>query len=152
MFAQSPTTGLETFLYIQNTHNTQRPDSIYLLWIPEPVLKYCLNRPTQDCINIDFCIRTTTKQVKQCQNLPIDISHITRYSQETQPRRVLGVTVYRMVGLKGWDSVLAYFKSQPPGAFDRLTPSTRIKALVKFTRNPDDDSFNLLEVLQVPAP
>lgn len=152
MLAQSPTTELETFLYIQDPHNLQRPDSIFLLWIPEPVLKYCLNRPNKECIDIDYCIRTTTKHVKQCQNLPVDISRIPRYSPETQPRRVLGVTFYRIVGLKGWDSLLAYFKSQPPGTFDRLTPATRIKAKVKFTRNPEDDSFSLLEVLQVPAP
>jgi hypothetical protein len=31
-----------------------------------------------------------------------------------------------------------------------VTPATRIKARVKFTRKPDDDNFELLEVLAVP--
>jgi len=147
--APPPSAELEAYLYIQNSHGPLK-DAIYVMWIPQPVLKYCVDRPTQDCLDIDGCIRTTSRQVKMCQNLPIDISRIPRYPPETQPRRILGVTYYRMVSMKGWDTVLTYFHSKPPSTFDRLTPATRIKARIRFTRKPDDDSFDVLEVLALP--
>jgi hypothetical protein len=144
-----PSTELEAYLYLQNSTGPLK-DAIYVIWIPQPVLKYCLDRPTQDCLDIDGCIRTTSRQVKMCQHLPIDISRIPRYPPETQPRRILGITFYRIGNIKGWDKVLTYFHSKPPSTFDRVTPATRIKARVKFTRKPDDDNFELLEVLAVP--
>ena len=144
-----PSAELEAYLYLQNSSGPLK-DAIYVLWIPQPVLKYCADRPTQDCLNIDGCLRTTTRQVKMCQNLPVDISRIPRYPPETQPRRILGITFYRIGNIPGWDKVLTYFHSKPPGTFDRVTPATRIKARIKFTRKPDDDSFELLEVLAVP--
>jgi len=46
---------------------------------------------------------------------------------------------------------VTYFNSRPKAAFDRLSMRERIKAKIELTRTPDDDQFEVLEVLEVPA-
>jgi hypothetical protein len=142
---------LEEFLYIQNPHpDAALKGAVYVLWIPQPVMKYCSEKTAEQCIAIDFCIRTTSKQVSMCQNLSVNVTKLSRYPNDTGPRRVLSITYFPRAPVKGLDTLLQYFNSNPKATFDRLSPNARIKARVKLIRSATDDQFELLEVLAVP--
>jgi hypothetical protein len=34
---------------------------------------------------MDFCIRTTTKNVSTCRNLPVDLAHLPAYPPDMRP-------------------------------------------------------------------
>jgi len=80
----------------------------------------------------------------------MDLSKLPKYSSDVRPKRVLSIVFYRGSLIKGWAALRTYFDSQPPGTFDRVSKSARIKARLKLIRSTDDDQFELLEVLAVP--
>ena len=142
---------LEAVLYVQNPAPSAVPGGgIYVVWIPPPVLKYCLGKPAEQCSRIDFCIRTTTKNVSTCQNLGLNFSNMHGYPPDTTPRRVLSITYFPKAPVTGMAILQEFFKSQPSAAFDRLSDSVRVNAKIKLTRSPKDDNFDVLEFLSVP--
>lgn len=119
-------------------------------WIPQPVLKYCLGKTLEQCIAIDFCIRTTTKTVAMCRNLGMDVARLPPYPADVRPRRVLSLTLFAVVGMPGFDGLLRFFESAPKETLERISPATEFRAKIKFTRTPEDDDFKLVEVLSPP--
>lgn len=144
------TLELEEYLFVLNPLTKGAEGGAHVLWIPPPVEKYCLGRTAKECSTIDYCIRTTNRDVPMCRNLGVDLAHLPKYPPDTRPRRLLSVTYFPKAPIKGFDTLLAFLASKPTATFDRLSMSARIKARIKFTRKSDDDDFDLLEVLAVP--
>ncbi len=67
-----------------------------------------------------------------------------------RPRRQLSIVFMKGGLIKGFDAVREFYASAPPATFERLSKSAGIKARVRLVRKPDDDNFELLEVLEVP--
>jgi hypothetical protein len=140
----------EAILYVQDPHFADGKKAIQVVWIPEPVERYCLDKTHDQCAAIDYCSRTTNPGAAMCQKLGIPVSRLPKYPADLQPRRVLSITIFMATNIKGWDALLKWFDSQPPKTFDRLSAATRIKGKVRLTRKPDDDDLYLLEVLAAP--
>jgi hypothetical protein len=149
---QEVTAEVEASLFVQDPHFKSGSKGISLMWIPQPVLKYCLGKTMQACSTIDYCIRTTNKDAAMCQNLGVDTKHLPAYPAGTTPRRVVSVTLlFPMTSDKGFGSLIQFFENAPKGSLDHLSTRTLIKAKVKLTRTATDDSFLLTEVLSVPS-
>jgi|SRR5579863_4604770 len=143
---------LEESLFVQDPHFTKGAKGIQVIWIPQPIQKYCLGKTSQECSTIDYCIRTTNKQVAMCQNLSANLRHLPAYPPDMVPRRVLSVVLlFPMTPDRGFGDLIKFFNGAPAGSLDRISASARIKAKVKLTRTPDDDQLQLLEVLAVPS-
>ncbi len=146
--AQPKETILEETLYAQNAPET--PDGIRVMWIPAPLERTCENKRTQRCAEIDYCIRTTTKNTATCRNVGVDLAKLPAYPRDLRPRRVLSVTYFPAAPITGLDKLRTYVASKPKSTFDTLTAATKFKAKIKFKHKADDDDFELLEVLSVP--
>jgi len=154
--AQTPRSGessveLEPSLFVQLPGGKITPGAVQLVWIPEPLVKYCLGKTHQQCASMDFCIRTTTKNVSTCRNLAVDLAHLPAYPPDMRPRRMLSITLY-LARMKGWEELQDYVARAPKDRLERFSPLARIKAKVTFTRTPEDDDFRVLEILSVPKP
>jgi hypothetical protein len=152
--AQTPRPGessleLEPYLFVQLPGGASRPGAVQLVWIPEPLEKYCLGKTHQQCASMDFCIRTTTKNVSTCRNLAVDLAHLPAYPADMRPRRMLSIGLY-LARMKGWDELQAYVARAPKDLLEHFSLSARIKARVTFTRTAQDDDFRVLEILSVP--
>jgi hypothetical protein len=155
--AQAPRPGessleLEPSLFVQLPGGKPVPGAVQLVWIPEPLEKYCLGKTHEQCASMDFCIRTTTKNVSTCRNLAVDLAHLPVYPPDMRPRRLLSITMLPPTIMKGWDELQAYLARAPRDQLERFSPLARIKARVTFTRTPQDDGFRVLEILSVPQP
>jgi hypothetical protein len=123
-----------------------------VLWIPAPVQKNCFGKTREQCVALDYCIRTTNRDVSQCRNLNVDLTNIPKYPRDIYPRRVLAVTYFRAAtDIKGLSDLFEYLDHRPKADFDHLSLKARIKARIRVKRSADDDDFDLLEVLAVPA-
>ena len=120
------------------------------MWIPQPLQKYCLGKTHQECSAIDFCLRTTSRQVTVCRNLSVDVNRLPPYPPDVRPRRVISTVYFPAAEMPGFKGLLKFFASAPAGVLDRLSLSSRIKARIKFSRSTEDDDFDLLEVLALP--
>lgn len=141
---------LEESLFVQNPH-VPGVKGIYVLWIPQPVQKYCLGKTAEQCTEIDYCIRITNRTISRCRNLSVDVTSLPLYPPDIRPKRVLGVIYFPVAPIKGFGALLKFFESAPKDTFDRLSASGRIKARIKLIRSAEDDQFELLEVLAVPT-
>jgi hypothetical protein len=88
--AQAPRPGessleLEPSLFVQLPGGKPVPGAVQLVWIPEPLEKYCLGKTHEQCASMDFCIRTTTKNVSTCRNLAVDLAHLPAYLRTCVP-------------------------------------------------------------------
>jgi len=97
---------LEASLFVQLPAGKISPGSVQLVWIPEPLEKYCLGKTHAQCASMDFCIRTTTKNVSTCRNLAVDLAHLPAYPRDMRPRRMLSIalvppTINERVGRAG---------------------------------------------------
>ena len=99
---------------------------------------------------MDFCIRTTSKNVSTCRNLAVDLAHLPAYPRDMRPRRMLSIALIPPTIMKGWEELEAYVARTPKDQLEHFSPLARIKAKVRFTRKPDDDDFQVLEILSVP--
>jgi hypothetical protein len=144
------TVELTEVLFVLNPLTKGAEGGADVLWIPQPLQKYCLGKTAQQCSTIDYCIRTTNRDVSMCQNLGVDLARLPLYPPDTRPRRLLSVTYFPLAPIKGFDTLRKFLASKPAATFDRLSLGGRIKGRIKFTRSPDDDDFDLLEVLAVP--
>jgi hypothetical protein len=98
---------------------------------------------------MDFCIRTTTKNVSTCRNLAVDLGALARLpsghaSQAHAQRRPLSCPN------EGWEELQDYVAHAPKDRLERFSLLARIKAKITFTRTPEDDGFRVLEILSVP--
>ncbi len=140
---------LEPSLFVQLPGGKSNPGTIQLVWIPEPLEKYCLGKTHEQCASMDFCIRTTSKNVSTCRNLAVDLAHFPTYPADMRPRRMLSVGLY-LARMKGWEELQDYVARAPKDRLEHFSPLARIKAKVTFTRTPEDDDFRVLEILSVP--
>jgi len=152
--AQTPRPGessveLEPSLFVQLPGGKSIPGAVQLVWIPEPLVKYCLGKTHEQCAAMDFCIRTTTKNVATRRNLAVDLAHLPAYPLDMRPRRMLSITVY-LGRMKNWEELQEYVARAPKDRLEHFSPLARIKAKVTFTRTPEDDGFRVLEILSVP--
>lgn len=155
--AQAPRPGesrreLEPSLFVQLPGGKITPGAVQLVWIPEPLVKYCLGKTHVQCASMDFCIRTTTKNVSTCRNLAVDLPHLPAYPPDMVPRRMLSVALIPPTIMKGWEELEDYVARAPKDRLERFSLQARIKAKVTFTRTPEDDDFRVLEILSVPKP
>jgi hypothetical protein len=152
--AQTPRAGessleLEPSLFVQLPGGKSTPGAVQLVWIPEPLVKYCLGKTHEQCASMDFFIRTTTKNVSTCRNLAVDLAHLPAYPPDMRPRRMLSISLY-LARMKGWEELQDYVARAPKDRLEHFSPLARIKAKVTFTRTSDDDGFRVLEILSVP--
>jgi len=155
--AQTPRPGessleIEPSLFVQLPGGKITPGSVQLVWIPEPLVKYCLGKTHVQCASMDFCIRTTTKNVSTCRNLPVDLAHLPAYPPDMRPRRMLSIALIAPTRMKGWEELQEFMARTPKGRLEHFSELARIKAKVTFTRTPEDDDFRVLEILSVPEP
>ena len=155
-FAQTPRPGessleLEPSLFVQLPGGKSTPGAVQLVWIPEPLVKYCLGKTHQQCASMDFCIRTTTKSVSTCRNLAVDLAHLPAYPADMRPRRITSaLACIRPLIMKGWEELQDYIARAPKDRLEHFSEMARVKVKVKFTRTPEDDDFRVLEILSVP--
>ena len=143
---------LETSLFVQLPGGQSTPGAVQLVWIPEPLEKYCLGKTHEQCASMDFCIRTTTKNVSTCRNLAVDLAHLPAYPADMRPRRMMSIALIPPTIMQGWNELVAYIARVPREKLEHFSPTVRVKAKVTFIRRPDDDDFRVLEILSVPKP
>lgn len=146
--AQSASTEMDAILFVQSLKMKDGSDAIDLIWIPQPIQRLCLGKTAQQCANIDFCIRTTSPQVKTCRDLGIPLSRLPSYPANMVPRRQLSVVLIRLSPDR-FANLQAFFHRQPKASLEHLSLSARVKARVQLTRTPDDDTMNVNEILAV---
>ena len=141
-------TELDEILFVQAPeHDVAGNPGIVLVWIPEPLLKSCLGKTLSQCSAMDYCIRTTSKQVSTCRNLAIPLSRLPSYPRGMRPARVLSLSFYKVTPTGPYGPLLDYYKSLPRSSLGRLSMGARIKARIQFTRSADDDDFRFEQVL-----
>ncbi len=155
--AQSPRPGesslvLEPSLFVQVPGGKSVPGAVQLVWIPEPLEKYCLGKTHEQCASMDFCIRTTSKNVSVCRNLAVDLAHLPAYPPNMRPRRMMSIALIPPTRMNGWDELEDYMARTSKDQIERFSPLARVKAKVTLTRTPEDDDFRVLEILSVPKP
>ncbi len=149
---QERTSELEASLFVQDPHLEGGKKGIQVIWIPQPIQRYCLGKTPKECSTIDYCIRTTNKHASMCQGLSVDTTRLPAYPPDVPPRRVLSIVYFLPTQTaKGFDSLARFFENVPKGSLDHLSRSARIRARIKLTRSADDDQFDVLEVLAVPS-
>ena len=153
--AQPPRPGessleLEPSLFVQLPGGKAPAGAVQLVWIPEPLVKYCLGKTHEQCASMDYCIRTTNKNVAMCRNLAVDLAHLPAYPADMRPRRMMSIGLYLAVGMKGWQDLQDYMARAPRDRLVHFSPEARVKAKVTFIRKPDDDDFRVVEILSVP--
>jgi hypothetical protein len=148
------TLELEVSLFVLNPPSgASFKGAVDVLWIPLPLQKYCLGKTREQCAAIDYCIRTTNRDVSQCRNLSLDVGKIPKYPRDIYPARLLAITYFPAVAsIPGLSGLLEYRDRKPRTDFDRLSLKESFKARVRVKRSPDDDDFELLQVLALPNP
>jgi hypothetical protein len=141
---------LEPSLFVQLPAGKSIPGAVQLVWIPEPLEKYCLGKTPDQCASMDFCIRTTSKNVSTCRNLAVDLAHLPAYPTDMRPRRMLSVGLLPPTIMKGWEELEGYVARAPKDRLEHFSQVARVKAKVTFSRTPEDDGFRVLEILSVP--
>lgn len=140
---------LEEFLFVQAPDFKNSNGAIVLIWLPQPLQRLCLGKTAKQCANIDFCIRTTNRESSQCRNIGVNLARIPPYPQGTRPRRMLSVVLMYLQPTK-FEKLQDFYKSAPQASLERISMDARVKARIRFIRKPDDDDFNLLDVVAVP--
>lgn len=134
---------MDDFLFVQNP--ATGANGYHVVWIPEPLQKICMGKTARQCADMDYCIRTTNKNVAMCRGLP----KLPSYPAGMRPRRVFSITYMEPGNTKVLEFLRQFHATQPSSAFDHLSMGVRVKARLKLTRGADDDSFEVLEVSAV---
>jgi hypothetical protein len=146
--AQPGSTEMDAILFVQSLPTKNGQDGIHLVWVPQPIQRLCLGKTSQQCANIDYCIRTTNRDVSMCRNLGIPLSRLPSYPPDMLPRRQLSV-VLMYLSPDHFTMLQDFFHRAPRTSLEHLSLSARVKARVRLTRKPDDDDFEVLEILAV---
>jgi hypothetical protein len=64
------------------------------------------------------------------------------------PRRELSVGLYRLTP-DHFANLQDFVRHAPKASLEHLSLSARVKARVRLTRKPDDDDFDVLQILAV---
>ncbi len=145
---QPASTEMEAILFVQSAQPNPDKNAIHLVWVPQPLQRLCLGKTAQQCANMDYCIRTTNRDVSMCRNLAVPLSRLPSYPPGMVPRRQLSVTFMRLTP-DHFTMLQDFYHRAPRASLERLSLSARVKARVRFTRKPDDDDFDVLEILAV---
>lgn len=153
LLAQSPSdqssVELEQLLFVQAPEQASVKGAIVVIWLPPPLQKLCLGKTASQCAKIDYCIRTTNRESSQCKNIGVNLASIPKYPPDTRPRRMLSLTLMYLQPTK-YELLQHFYNSAPKASLERISMSARVKARIRFTRKPDDDDFDLLDVVAVP--
>ncbi len=152
LFAQAPhdppgSLELEQFLFVQAPEHDSGKGGIVVIWLPQPLQKLCLSKTAKQCSTVDYCIRTTNRESATCSNIGVNLRGIPPYPQDIRPRRMLSVLYFPIAPIKGFEQLKSFYKAAPRASLEHISMSSRIKGRIRFTRKPDDDDFDLLEVL-----
>ena len=146
--AQPASTEMDAILFVQSFPMKNGPDAIDLVWVPEPIQRLCLGKTEQQCASIDYCIRTTNRDVSMCRNLGMPLSRLPSYPTGMVPRRQFSVALMRLTP-DHFTNLQEFFRRASKASLERLSLSARVKARVRLTHQPDDDDFEVLEILAV---
>ena len=141
---------LEDILFVQDPHLPGGKQGIRVFWIPQPVQKYCLGKTAQQCIDIDYCLRTSNRNVATCRNLAVDITRIPPYPGGMRPRRVHSIVFFQVGQIGGSELLKNLYEKAPKDSLNHFSSDTRIKARIRYTIKSDDDDFDVLQFLAVP--
>lgn len=140
---------LEAILFVQSPQPDNGKGAIHLIWVPQPIQRLCLGKTAQQCSTIDYCVRTTNRDVSMCRNLGIPFSRLPSYPRDMRPRRQLSVIYRSIAPIKSFAMLRDFYQRAPRPSLERLSLDTRVKARVRFTRTPEDDDFDVLDILGV---
>ena len=146
--AKASSTEMEAVLFVQSLHMKDGTDAIQLVWIPQPLERVCLGKTVEQCSSIDYCIRTTNRNVKMCRELGMPLSRLPSYPPNMVPRRLISVVLTRLTP-DYFRNLQEFYHRSPRPSLEHLSLSTRVKARVRFTRKPDDDDLDVLDVVAV---
>ena len=139
---------MEAILFVQSLQMKDGQDAIQLIWIPQPLQRICLGKTHQQCSDMDYCVRTTNREVKMCRNLSIPLARLPSYPPGMIPQRVHSVTLFRLTP-DYFPTLQDFYHQLPRPSLERLSTRARVKARVRYTRKSDDDDFDVLEILAV---
>ena len=140
-------TEMEAILFVQAPATDDGKGAIHLVWVPQPLLTLCLGKTAQQCTDIDYCARTANRETPTCRNL--GGARLPVYPRGMRPRRLLSVLYYPAAPIGNFGALQDFYRDAPRAALERLSLRARVKARVRFTRTPDDDDFDVLEILAV---
>ena len=145
---QPASTEMDAILFVQSLPTKNGKDAIDLVWVPQPIQRLCLGKTSEQCASIDYCIRTTNRDVSMCRNLGMPLSHLPSYPRDMTPRRQLSV-VLMLLSPDHFTMLQDFYRRAPRASLEHLSLSARVKARVRLTRKPDDDDFEALQILAV---
>jgi hypothetical protein len=145
--ATENSTDLDQILFVQTLPARAGKEAYALTWIPAPLQKYCLGKSQQACAAMDFCLRTTTPDIRMCKNLGSALTHMPAYPREMSPRRMLSVVLFPPSTMKGFDLLQKLSETMTRSSPQLFSLAARVKARVSLTRLPDDDDLRILEIL-----
>jgi hypothetical protein len=124
-------------------------ESFSLSWIPTPIQRYCLGKPFEACSSMDYCLRTTNRNVSMCKNLGSALTHMPAYPRAMTPRRMLSVVLFPPSTMQGFDLLQKLAATIPHTTPQIFSLNARVKARVRLTQKPDDDDLTILEILAI---
>jgi hypothetical protein len=145
--AHPASTELAAILFVQSPQPDNGKGAIRLTWIPEPIQRLCLGKTGKQCSTIDYCVRTTNPEDSMCRSL--HIPRLPSYPHDMRPRRQMSVYYFPAAPIKNFAMLQDFYQRAPRRSLERLSLSARVKARVRFTRTPEDDDFDVLEILAV---
>jgi hypothetical protein len=146
--ARPVSTEMDAILFVQSLPMKDGKEAIHLVWVPQPIQRLCLGKTSEQCANIDYCIRTTNRDVSMCRNLGLPLSRLPSYPPNMLPRRQLS-EVFMLLSPDHFTMLQDFFHHAPRASLEHLSLSARVKARVRVTRKPDDDDFEVLQILAV---
>ena len=156
--AKEGVSDLEESLFVLNPHlknakGVEIPGVLLVVSVPQPIQKYCMEKNSQECSTIDYCIRTTTKSVAMCQKLPPNLRNLPPYPAGMRPNRMFSISYFQGApNIKGFDALRRFYDAAPKGTLDVFSAHAGFQAKIRFTKTADDGNFELLEVVSVPTP
>jgi hypothetical protein len=67
-----------------------------------------------------------------------------------RPRRVHSIVFFQVGQIGGSELLKNLYEKAPKDSLNHFSPSTRIKARIRYTIKSDDDDFDVLQFLAVP--
>jgi len=146
-FSQGNSQERDEILFVQAPEHDNGSGGIVAIWIPAPLQKVCVGKTASQCSAMDYCIRTTSKQVSMCRNLAVPLSRLPAYPAGMIPRRMMSLSFYKLAPGGPYQPLEDFYKSLPRSSLEHISMTARIKARIRFTRGADDDDFRLEQVL-----